>query len=45
MDPQGPSNVHPIAQPYMMEWREKERNYDFDALTKTSFGEVNQVEG
>ena len=21
--------VHPIAQPYMMEWREKERNYDF----------------
>ena len=26
--------IHPIAQPYMMEWKEKERNYDFDALTK-----------
>jgi len=29
--------IHPIAQPYMMEWREKERNYDFDALTKSYF--------
>ncbi len=26
---------HPLAQPYMKEWEEKERNYDFDSVYKT----------